>query len=173
MTDLFQAREEIFHGRKAYLTLAKTAAGNYLGAQFILFSKEQGFADTDLPSRTHQAFPRVWMLGELAGEQDFDSSPQKISGRGIAIAHGLRPRSSAPPVQPCGKDAGVVENDQIRGAKQFGKIVELPIVHAAALPGCTVQMQQARGRAVLKRHLRDQLFGKVVMEIGDQHAFRL
>jgi hypothetical protein len=34
-------------------------------------------------------------------------------------------------------------------------------------------MQQARGRAVLKRHLRDQLFGKVVMEIGDQHAFRL
>ena len=109
----------------------------------------------------------------MACEQNFDASLQKISGRRIAIAHRLRPHSSAPPVQPRGKHAGVVEDHQISGAKQFREIAELPIVQAAGLPGCTVQMQQARGGAVLKRHLRDQLFWKVVMEIGDQHAFRL
>src|SRR5437016_10178823 len=68
VTDLFDSREEIVHGREADVPLAKAAAPDHLRLEFIVFSKEQMFSQPNLPSGSHQAFPFVGVVLNLPRE---------------------------------------------------------------------------------------------------------
>ena len=57
----------------------------------------------------------------------------------------------------------VVEHEQIAGAQEFRQIDERPIVEA---PPGHVDDEQAAGRTLVQRLLRDQFGRQVVVEIG-------
>ena len=133
----------------------------------------------DLSSGTNQAFPFVGIAQQLPREQNFNTASKKVSGRGIARTHRLRPHATATAVKPRGKHPSVVEYHQVAGAQKVRKIAELSIFEATVgqgsrtLPDTTLQMQQARAGTIRQRLLRNQFCRQFVMEIGDQHAFRL
>jgi len=105
------------------VALAKFAASDDLGLEFVVVATEEKMlADADFAARADETFPIVRIALQLACEQNFDASLQKISGRRIATAHRLRPHSSTPSIEPRGKHAGIVEDDEIAGAEKFGKM---------------------------------------------------
>jgi hypothetical protein len=59
MSDALDGREEILHGQESNAALAKFAAADYLGSQFIVLSEKQMLADPNLPARPDQTLPFV------------------------------------------------------------------------------------------------------------------
>lgn len=76
----------------------------------------------------------------------------------------MRVEAGAVPVEACGKDAGVVEDEQVGGAEEVGEVSELAVFEGIPRTG---KMEQARGRAVGEGFLRDGIRRKIVMEVGD------
>jgi hypothetical protein len=69
-----------------------------------------------------------------------------------------------------GKDAGIVHHQQIARPQKLGKIAEGSV---AELAGVAIEVQQARGRAVSQRFLRNQLGWKVKIEFRYQHRLSI
>src|SRR5277367_1109694 len=72
-----------------------------------------------------------------------------------------------PPQQPRRNHPAVVQHQHIARAKQFGKLAKPAIAPLAAL---AIQLQHPRARPLLSGLLRNQLVGKVEVEIGNQHG---
>jgi hypothetical protein len=104
---------------------------------------------------------------QLAGEENFDASVEKIARGGIARAEGLGFKTGAPSVKAGGKYAGVVEDHKIGGLKKAGKIAKLTIAEGT---GGSRKVKQPGGGTVRGGLLGDEFFGKVVVEIGDEHG---
>src|SRR6516162_5274168 len=68
--------------------------------------------------------------------------------------------------QARGEDLRVVEYEAIAGAEETGQVAETAVF--PALLG-TAQEEHTRCRAIGQWLLGDQLLGKVVVELGDQH----
>ena len=72
--------------------------------------------------------------------------------------------------QPRGKDPGVVYDQQLIAAKQFGQTRE-----AAILPGAggAIEEQQTGLLAAFQGTLGDPVMGKEVVEVCELHGFQL
>ncbi len=95
---------------------------------------------------------------------------EELTGRRIVRADGLSVDSLAAAIEPGVKDAGVVEDHQIAGPQEGGEVAEQAIGIVAAGP---LQMQHARSVARGKGILGDEFVGKMEVEVGNQHEFRL
>jgi len=71
------------------------------------------------------------------------------------------------PVQTCGQNAGVVNDQEVVGAENVRKFPKGAILNAS---GYAVKPQHACSGAIGQRLFRDQFLRKVVVKIGDQHA---
>ena len=125
--------------------------------KFVVLAEEQLFSHADLSPGPHQALPLVGFARNLPGQEDFDSAPQKISRSRILRAERLRLHAASPAIQARGKDARVVEHDQVVRSQQVGKVPELCI---AQLFSAAIQMQQPRRRPVGQRFLGNEFVGK-------------
>lgn len=152
------------------MTFAEGPAGDDFGLHFVVFAEEQAFADADFAAGTNQALPVVWLGRELAGEQDLDASVKEIASGGVAAADGLGSEAGAMPVETGGKNASVVKNYNVVRAQKIGKIAEMAVVK---LSGCAVEVQHAGTIACGKRLLGDEFFGKMEVEIRNQHSLRV
>ena len=65
-----------------------------------------------------------------------------------------------------GQNLGIVENQQIVGPQQLGKVAKHAVVEAIVIAD---EVQQPRSRPVGQRFLGDQLVRQTIIEIGDQH----
>jgi hypothetical protein len=155
---------------KADAALAEFGAGKNLGLQFVVFAEKQAFADADLAAGTNQTFPIVGIGGELAGKQDFDAAVEKIAGRRIMGTDRLSAGSLAAAIEARGKDAGIIEDEQIAGLKQVREIAELAV---GILAAGSLEVQHAGGIANGGGFLGDEFFGKMEVEVGNQHGVRL
>ena len=103
-------------------------------------------------------------------KQDLDASPEKIVSSGIVRAQRLGLKTCSSSVESSGKNAGVVEHDEIVGAQPIGEIAELAIPkHARG----GIHLQKTRRGAVCQRFLGNEFLGQLVVEVGDKHAIRL
>ena len=143
VADAIESGEEIVHGLKgleADEAFAELGARENFGLQFVLFSEEEAFADDDLAAGANQAFPIIGVGGELARQQNLDAALEKTTRGGIARAEWVSASACATAVEPSGKDARVVEDDQIAGLQQIGEVAEQAIGITAA---DSLQVQQA------------------------------
>jgi len=155
---------------EADAALAEFGAAQDFGLKLILFAEEKALADADFAAGANQAFPIVRIGGELTGQQNFDASVKKIASRGIVRADGLSPGAFAAAIKPGRKNAGVVEDDEIAGLQQVGKIAELAI----GISACgSLQVQQARSVTGVERFLGDEFAGEIEVEVGNSHDPRL
>jgi hypothetical protein len=106
----------------------------------------------------------------LAGQQDLDATVEKFAGGGIMWAYRLRLKPGAATIQSCGKHSGVIEDDKVVWAQEFGKVAKLEVPTVA---GGAIKVQHARGGAIRQGFLGDQVVGEMEVEVGNQHAFRL
>ncbi len=71
VADAIENAEEVFvpisGGIEADVALAEFGAGDDFGVQFVVLAEKKMFADADFTAGTNQAFPFVWLSGELAG----------------------------------------------------------------------------------------------------------
>lgn len=162
----------IFSGKrmKADAAFAELGAGKNFGLQFVVLPEKKAFTQADLASRANQAFPIVRVSGKLAREQDLNAALQKVACCGIARANWLRASAFAAAIKTRGKDASVIENNEIAGAQQVGKIAEEAI---RVLTGGSLKTQHAGAVACGERFLRDEFFREMKVEVGDQHRARL
>lgn len=170
MSYLVNAREEIVDRIEPDAAFSERSASENLGAEFVALAEEQLFANVDLAAGTYQAFPFIGILLQLTSEENFDPSAKEVPGGGVTRAQALRLKTGAASVKTRRKNSGVVENQEIVGAEKIGEITKLPIVK---YPHVGRKMQETRGRAVRQGLLRDQFGRQFVIEIGDEHAFRL
>jgi hypothetical protein len=140
---------------EADAALSEFGAGEDLGLQIIVLSEEEAFADADLAAGANQALPIVGVGGELAGQENFDASVKKVAGGGIARADGLSVGAFAATVETGGKDAGVVEDEQIAGVKQVGEVAEL----AVGITAGALQVEHAGSVALGEGLLGDEVGG--------------
>ncbi len=113
VADAIEGGEEICDRLEADAALAKFCARQNFGLQFVMVAEEEVLAYADFAAGTDEAFPVIGLGGELASEQHFDAAVKKIAGSGIMRADRLSASASAAAVKPGGKDASVVEHDQI------------------------------------------------------------
>jgi hypothetical protein len=130
-------------------------------------AEEQALADSDLPSGTNQALPLVGFVGDLAGKKDFDFPPAQVRKRGMAGSHRLRGFAFAAAMEAGGENPRIVEDQYIAGPQQAGEFAEPSICRNAAR---AVEMQHARGIALIDWFLRNQPFRQMKMEVGDLHG---
>ena len=123
--------------------------------------EDEGLAGLDLAAGADERGPLV--RGELLGEQDFDAA----GGCGRAR---LRVQAEAMGEEPRGKDAGVVEDEEVAVAQMRGEIGEEVIFNRA---GRAVDSQHAAGATDLRRSLGDEFFGEIEVEVGDAHLISL
>ena len=170
VTDFVHAGKEIWRGCEADVAFAEFAAGDDLGLEFVMVAEEKMFSNPDFAAGSHQTLPIVGFALELAGEEDFDAPLEEIAGCGIVKAKRLRMEAGTSSVQAGWKDFRVIEYDQVGGAEEVGEITKCAIVKCT---GFGIQVQQAGGSAVGKSLLRDEFFGKVVIEVGNEHRDQL
>jgi len=91
---------------------------------------------------------------------------QKVPRRWILRAYRLSAGSSAASIQPCGKHAGVIEDQQVVGPQHFREFAELAVGETSRIPR---DMHHAGGVPVGQRFLGDEFVGKLEVEIGNQH----
>ncbi len=115
---------------EADAAFSETGPGHDFRLQFVVFAEEQMFSCADLPPGPHQTLPLVGFARNLTGQEDFDSAPQKISSRWILRTQRLGLHAASPAIQARGKDARVVEYDQVVRSQQAGKIPELCVAHS-------------------------------------------
>ena len=73
-------------------------------------------------------------------------------------------------IKPGGKNAGIVEDNEIAGLQKVGEVAEQAIGIAATGP---LQVQHAGAVACGEGFLGDEFVGKVEVEIGNPHGVRL
>ena len=95
----------------------------------------------------------------MFGEEDFDEA----GGLGRVV---LRVQTGACGVEARGKDAGVVEDEEIAGGEELREFGEEMVGEGA---GVAREREHARGAACGGRMLRDELGRKIVVEVGDEH----
>ena len=130
--------------------LAEVAAAHDLDRQLV--GNDDAFAAAHFAPWPHERSPAQAVGGLLLGQKHFDSSAVSL-----AMA-----------VEPGGEHARVVQHQAIAGMEERRELAESSI-----LPGSrfAIHHQHARRGAIRERLLRDQLFGKVVVEIGKQHRW--
>ena len=122
-----------------------------------LLTEEEMFARRRSCGRDEPDIPIRWGRScKLAGEQDLDASAEEVARGGIVRADGLGSEALAAAVEARGKDAGVVEDDEIAGAQQVGEIAEAAVFEGSGGGG---RCEHARGGAVGEGFLRNQFFG--------------
>ena len=67
VADLFYVGEEIVDRGEADVTLAKFAAGDDLGVEFVIIAEEKMLADSDLSPGPDETFPIIRLGSQLAG----------------------------------------------------------------------------------------------------------
>lgn len=72
MPQLLYKPEKIRDGSELDTALAKCASANHFRRQSAVLAEIETFANPDLPSRTHQAFPFIWILRNLFREEHFN-----------------------------------------------------------------------------------------------------
>src|SRR3954470_17137915 len=106
----------------------------------------------------------------MPSKQDFHLALQEFFRSGVAGAYGWRFRAAASAKKPCGKDLGIVQHQQVAGAKKLNYVtksaVRKPRLALGRLPP---QVQHSGARAVWKRHLGHQFAGQDVIKIRNQH----
>jgi hypothetical protein len=161
VADLFQTSEEIIDWAEPDLAFTKLSSADNFCLQLILFSEEQAFTDPDLPSGAHQALPFVRFSLQLPGKQDFYLSLKEVARGRIVGAEPLGRQSYPPAIQPGGKDACVIEHQQVPGTKQGGKVPESPVRDR---PARLHQMEHSGRRPVCEGLLGNQFFRQIVMK---------
>jgi len=101
------------------------------------------------------------------GEEDFDASLEEVAVCGVARADGLRMQAAAVSVKACGKNLGIVENEEVGGAEEIGEVAECTVVDSISIG---MEVEKAGGCAVGKRLLGDQVFRQMIVKVGNEHV---
>jgi hypothetical protein len=117
VSDAIENGMEIVNRLEANAAFTEFPSAENFGLQLIVFTEKQPFTYANLAAGTNQTSPIVRLGGELAGEQNLNPALEKIARCGITLADSVSPRAIAAAVQPGGKDAGIVEYQQIAGSK--------------------------------------------------------
>src|SRR5581483_3048428 len=123
--------------------------------------EEERFAGLNFFCGADEGTPVVvaFARGKVLGEEDFDEA-----GRLRRVVLGVQ--AGACGVEACGKDARVVEDEEIAGGKELRKFGEVMVSEVA---GGAREREHAAGAAGVGRMLRDEIFGEIVVEVGDEH----
>ncbi len=131
MAQALEARVEVRDRKKAQGALAELAAGDDFGGEQrimgLALKKVQPLAGHDLATRADERLPCFLRAGQAAGEQDFDASLEKLPGSGIGGAERLRLLSAAAAKEAGRQHLGVVEDQQVGGTEQAGKVTKVQI----------------------------------------------
>ena len=167
LTQPLDQSEKIRHRIELDVPLPKTAARGHYRLQFVVLAKEEAFPDPNLSTRMHQAFPLEGRFRKLPGEKHLHPALEELPCRRVLRTHRLGLSAASAPVQPGRKHPGVVEHNQVVRSQQFGELAKSSIAQLSRHP---VQVQQPRSRPIRQRFLGDQLLGKLIMEVGNQHG---
>jgi hypothetical protein len=144
--DALEIFEQVAVGGKRQRALAEFAPADHLGFEIAI--EGDSLAGTHLAAGPHQRFPDTAARLHRPHEQDLD----------LALPAG------AMAVQARGKNPRIVQYQAIAGAEKFGQVAKGAVLAAA---GSAVDDEHARGGAVRKWLLGDEVFGKVVIEFGE------
>ena len=100
-------------------------------------------------------------------QQHFHGAAQVLGALRVLLAHGQRMDARAVAEQPRRKHPRIVEHEAIAGREELRQIAECAVFPPPLAP---VDHEHARRRAVGERLLRDQVFGEVVVEVGEVHG---
>jgi hypothetical protein len=131
VSDLVDAREEVGDWGEADVTFAEFSAVKDFGLKFVILSKEEVLSDGDFAAWSDEALPIVGLRLQLAREQNFDASAEEVTRGRILRTQGLGLETCASAIKPGGKDARVVEDDQIVGAKQIGEFAKIAVLQGS------------------------------------------
>jgi hypothetical protein len=163
VADLFEDGLKIGRRREAEGALAELSGGKNLGGEqrlgFVRSVEVKVLAGLDLAAGTDESRPVI--SSKRLGQQDFDAS----AGEGRAL---LRAQAGTGSVEAGRDDAAVVEDEEVAGTKDLGKIAEEIVAVFSRLP---VEEEHAAGASNRRRRLGDQFFGEIEMEIGYTHRF--
>ena len=125
--------------------------------------KVEGFAGLDFLGGRTRARPVVVAIGvgERLGEEDFDVA----GGCGGVV---LRGEAGAGGEEARGEDAGVVEDEEVAGLEELREVGE--VVGLRRRRSARSSAEHAAGAADRGRVLRDEVFGEIEMEVGDEHG---
>jgi hypothetical protein len=152
-----------------FVEVARRFEAHYAAAAFAPldhFSGELAACELDSParrqssSRLDQGFPNQRF--DAAHEKDFDAPSE--------YRFASRSHAQPPADKPCRKDSSVVQHQQVSGAKVIRQLCEYRIDKLAAR---AIDHHQPRAIASRRGFLSDQVFGKIVMEIGNKHRLAL
>jgi hypothetical protein len=166
VTKGFDCLKEILDRRESNAAFAETASAQDFGLQIRAFPEIEMFSYADFATRTHQAIPFVWALSDLPGKKNFYPTLRKIAGCWIVGTERFGSVAPAAPIESRRKYSGVVENEQVVGAKDLGQVPKSSVPNA---PRCPVQSQHTRAGAVRQWFLCNLLFRKIVVKVGDEH----
>jgi hypothetical protein len=152
VADRFHACEEVVHRGETDVALAKLAAGDDLGLEFVVVAEEKMLADSDFAAWTDKAFPIIRFALHLSCEQDFNTAAEEVARGRILGAERLGLKAGAASKEASGKYAGVVEYQQITGVEEVGKILKLAVGENSGGGG---EMKEARAGAIGQRLLGD------------------
>lgn len=167
MADLVEELKEVVNRSKAEAPFSEFTAGDDFRQQHWRFAEGNALSHGDFSTGADQAFPFVGIFAELPGEQNFDSAVQKIAGCGVVGTERLRLEPAATSVKASGKYASVVEDYQVIGPEELGKLAKMHVAHT---PAATIEMEQAGSGAVREWLLSDLVLGQIVMELRDKHT---
>jgi hypothetical protein len=115
-----------------------------------------------LSSRPNQRFPRVG--SELTSQKDLHLAAKMLGTRGPGGRLGMNP--GAPPEEPGGDDARIVEDEEFVALKNFAEFKKAMIFEPACGP---VQQEKSRSFAPIERPLSNLLFRQVIVELVQSH----
>ena len=124
--------------------------------------EEESLADLNFLRWADESGPVVVAFGrwDRVGEENFDLA----CGFGRVV---LRVQAGAGAEKTRGENAGVVQDEQIAGAEDAGEVGEVSVFVGA---GGAIKVEHAAGAADVGRLLGDEVFGEIVVEVGDEHA---
>src|SRR5713101_5614747 len=154
---------EVLPGMKAERTLSEFSAADDFGFELAL-PKHHAFARGQLPPRMNQRFPNVRL--QLTSQQDLDGRAQEFALHSRLLGGRLCANPRAASQQTSRDDSRRIYDYHLVAAEQVRQLSELAVLPSAC---CAVQKQHARGVALRKRTLRNQLGRKIVVERGQFH----
>jgi len=111
-----------------------------------------------LSSRPNQRFPSVG--SKLTSQEDFYPAAKMLGTRSPGGRLGMNPR--APPEEPGGDDARIVEDEEFVTLKKFAEFKKAMIFEPA---GGAVQQEKSRSFAPIQWPLSDLRFRQVIVEL--------
>ena len=155
VADAVEGGVEVGDWLEADGTLAVFAVGDDFCLEAAV-AKADDFSGEDFAAGADEGEP--FPLGELLGEHDLDAAGGVMAGLGM--------EAGALAVKARGYDPGVVEDEEVAGLEEGGKVAEVAVGEGS---GGAVEGEHARGGAVGEGFLRDEFFGEMEIEIGDEH----